>query len=124
DELELKDLLLDALQAEVVRDRGELELRFYRAWNSITVPDEPLALRIVDLPATGPSANFIVRFELWAGEERLGDYQVSASARIWREIPVAEAPLKRGQPLAGLPIAMERRDILSLRDAPGAFELD
>src|SRR5690606_35842086 len=79
DELELKDLLLDALQAEVVRDRGELELRFYRAWNSITVPDEPLALRIVDLPATGPSANFIVRFELWAGEERLGDYQVSAS---------------------------------------------
>jgi flagella basal body P-ring formation protein FlgA len=124
DEIELRDLLTAALQEEVVKSRGELELRLTRAWTSIPVPDEPISLRIVDLPATGPSAFFIARFELWCGEERLGNWQVSASAKIWREVPVAEATLRRGQLLATAPIIYERRDILALRGEVGSFELD
>ncbi len=124
DEIELRELLQQTLQKESVRDRGELELRLTRAWTSILVPEEPLSARIVDLPLTGPSANFIVRFELWGGEERVGNYQLSASARIWREVPVAEAPLRRGQSLADAATREERRDILTLRGAPGVFALN
>jgi flagella basal body P-ring formation protein FlgA len=124
DEVELRELLGATLQRDVVGQKGELELRLTRAWNSIQVPDESLNLRVVDLPATGPSANFIVRFELWNGEERLGQWQVSAAAKIWRDVPVAQVPLKRGQLLSAAPISFERRDVLALRDAPGLFALD
>ncbi|MGK7644015.1 hypothetical protein ACSRCT_22260, partial [Salmonella enterica] len=39
-ESELKELLTDVLQREHVRQRGELELGFTRAWTAVTVPDE------------------------------------------------------------------------------------
>jgi flagella basal body P-ring formation protein FlgA len=116
EEVEVRDMLRTALQREHVRDRGELELRFARAWSSIVVPDEPLSLRVVDLPASGVGAHFIVRFELWAGEERVGSWQVSAAAKVWREVLVAESGIRRGQLLRGAPIIRERRDILTLRD--------
>jgi flagella basal body P-ring formation protein FlgA len=123
DEIEVRDMLRNALQQEHVKQKGELEIRLTRTWNSVAVPDEALALRIVDVPATGPSANFIVRFELWNGEERIGNWQVSAAAKIWRELPVAQAPLKRGQLLADAVVGFERRDVLALRDAPGVFDV-
>lgn len=116
EEVEVRDMLRTVLQREQVRDRGELELRFTRAWSSIVVPDEPLSLRVVDLPASGVGAHFIVRFELWAGEERVGSWQVPAAAKVWREVLVAESGIRRGQLLRGAPITRERRDILTLRD--------
>jgi flagella basal body P-ring formation protein FlgA len=121
DEIELRELLCSTLQKETVKDKGELELRLTRNWTSLMVPEEPVSLRIVDVPATGPSANFIVRFELWSGEERLGNWQLTASARIWREVPVAVTPLRRGQLLSGADVNLERRDVLTLRGAPGIF---
>lgn len=124
DELEVRGLLLETLQTENVKEKGELELRLTRAWSSVQIPDEPISLRMIDLPATGPGAHFIVRFELWSGEERLGNWQASLAAKIWSEVPVAQAPLKRGQLLASAPIHHERRDVLALRDAPGVFELN
>jgi flagella basal body P-ring formation protein FlgA len=116
DETELKELLQTTLQQNHVKDRGELEIRLTRPWTSIAVADEPLTLKVVDLPASGVGANFIVRFELWAGQERLGNWQVAATAKVWREIFVAESPLKRGQLLRTAPILRERRDVLALRD--------
>jgi flagella basal body P-ring formation protein FlgA len=116
DETELKELLQTTLQENQVKDRGELEIRLTRPWTSIAVADEPLTLKVVDLPASGVGANFIVRFELWAGQERLGNWQVAATAKVWREIFVAESPLKRGQLLRTAPILRERRDVLALRD--------
>jgi flagella basal body P-ring formation protein FlgA len=124
EEVELRNFLCLTLQREVVKDRGELELRLLRPWAAVLVPDEPLMLRVIDMPATGPSANFILRFEILCGEERLGQWQAAASARIWRDIPVARAPLLRGHLLADAPIVFERRDTLSLRDAPGLFALN
>lgn len=124
DELELRELLRETLQQEHVKDKGELELRLTRTWTSIQIPDESVALKIIDLPSSGPGANFILRFELWTGEERLGNWQVSLAAKVWREIPVAQTPLKRGQLLPTAQVTLERRDVLALRDAPGTFDLN
>ena len=84
DETEFKTLLTATLQSETVKDKGELELRFSRAWTSLAVPDEPLTLRIMDLPASGVGANFFVRLELLAGGELVSKPQVALQARVWR----------------------------------------
>ena len=115
-ETELREMLQTALQRDQVKDRGELELRLTRSWTTIAVADEPLTLKVVDLPTAGVGANFIVRFELWAGQERLGAWQLAAAAKVWKEILVAESPIKRGQLLRSAPITSERRDVLSLRE--------
>lgn len=122
DEIEIRERLRTLLQDEHVKDKGELDLRLSRPWSSLPIPDEPVTLQIVDLPATGPGTSFFIRFELWTGNERLGNWQVAASARIWRDIPVAQVPLMRGQILADAPVTLDRRDVLALRGAPGVFD--
>ncbi|MBX3747512.1 MAG: flagellar basal body P-ring formation protein FlgA [Verrucomicrobiae bacterium] len=122
DEIEIRERLRTLVQDEYVKERGELDLRLSRPWSSLPVPDEGVTLQIVDLPATGPGTSFFIRFELWSGSERLGNWQVAASARIWREIPVAQVPLLRGQTLADAAVILERRDVLALRGAPGVFD--
>jgi flagella basal body P-ring formation protein FlgA len=116
-EAELKDLLTATLQREHVRDRGELELRFTRAWASVTVPAGPLTMNILELPSAGVSLNFIVRFELRTADQIIGTWQVPLQAHVWRDIWVARSPLKRGQLLSEADRAKERRDVLALRDA-------
>ena len=44
------------------------------------VPDEPLTLKVFDLPATGLEPQFIVHCELWNGKERVGDWQLAVQA--------------------------------------------
>ena len=116
-ESELNGLLASVLQREHVREQGELELTLARSWSSITVPDTELMLKIVELPTLGVTANFIVRFELFAGEKSLGSWQVPLKARVWRDVWVARAALRRGEPLANTDRVRERRDMLALRDA-------
>lgn len=113
---ELRQGLTAALQREHVKDKGELELRLARPWPVAWVPDDPLTLKVLDLPTTGVSPNFILRFELWTGEERVGAWQLAVQARIWREVLVARAPLKRGQLVREADLILERRDVLSLRE--------
>lgn len=113
---ELRELLAATLQAGSVKDKGELDLRLSRPWAPVTLPDETLALKIINLPASGVSPNFIVRFELAAGPERFGPWQVVAQARVMREVPVARSALKRGQPLQESDFIIESRDVLSLRE--------
>lgn len=115
-ESELRDLLAATLQRETVKDRGELELRLARPWTTVQVPDETLTLKILDLPSTGISPHFIVRFELVAGEEHLGPWQAVAQARLLRDILVAAAPMRHGQLLESSDFTVERRDILNLRE--------
>jgi flagella basal body P-ring formation protein FlgA len=103
----------------VVKERGELELRFNRPWNSLVVPDEALTLKIVELPSSGVSPSFVCRFELFAGQESVGTYQQPLGAKIakiWREIYVAQSNLLRGQSLRDADVALERRDIVNNRD--------
>lgn len=112
----LKDLLTDALQREQVKDRGELELRFNRPWNPLVVPDEPLSVKITEMPTSGVSPSFICRFEMIAGEEVVGTYQQPLGAKVWTEIFVARSNLTRGQALRDADIGLERRDIVNNRD--------
>jgi len=115
-ETELRELLTATLQGQVVKDRGELELRFSRPWVAIAVPDEPLELKILDLPASGVTPNFIARFELVSGPDRVGPWQLVLQGRLWKDVVVARSNLKRGQPLAEADVSTERRDVISLRD--------
>ncbi|MFO1497068.1 MAG: flagellar basal body P-ring formation chaperone FlgA [Verrucomicrobiota bacterium] len=117
EETEIKELLTATLQQEFVKDRGDLELRFTRPWVSAPIADEPFSLNLLDLPTAGITPNFVVRFELRAGQALLGNWQVPVQARIWRDIWVAGSALQRGQSLDRADVAKERRDILTLRDA-------
>jgi flagella basal body P-ring formation protein FlgA len=116
-------LLTALLQPQNVKDKGELELRLSRAWTAINVPDEPFTLKVLDMPTMGVTPAFIVRFELeTAHGEKVGSWQASLQARIWREIWVAHSALKRGDPLRGADLARERRDVLALRDNLAEFD--
>ena len=82
DEAEIKTFLTTTLQRDFVKEKGELELRFMRPWNPVTVVDEPLTLKVLDLPAAGVTPNFIVRFELVAGMENVGNWQVDRKSVV------------------------------------------
>lgn len=116
DEAELLALLTDTLQREQVRERGQLELRLTRPWAAISVPDGPLTLKVLELPTAGVTPSFIVRFELRAGDKALGTWQTAVQARVWREVWVAREALKRGEPFDPARVALERRDVLLLRE--------
>ncbi len=123
-ESEIKELLASALQQNYVKDRGELELRFSRPVPAAVVMDEPLTVKLLELPSAGVTANFIARFELRAGEELAGTWQIPVTAHIWQDVYVASSPLKRGQLVRDADLSRERRDMLALRDALAVVELD
>ncbi len=109
--------LTRALQERCVRDRGELELRLNRPWVTVPVPDVPLTVRLLDVPASGLSPLVLIRFELLAGTEPVGTWQAVLQARVWREVWVARGGLRRGQSVSESDLALERRDVLTLREA-------
>lgn len=116
EEHELRWLLTAAAQEHLDESRGEVELRLARAWTPLVVPDEPLSVRLLDLPRGGLRANLLLRFDLLAGEERIGGWQLSVQASLWMDLPVARSALQRGQRLIEADVAVERMDALSLRD--------
>lgn len=115
-ESDLRELLTVTLQQGHVKEKGDLELRLSRPWVPVYVPDETLILKVIDLPASGVGPNFIVRFELVAGTDRVGPWQVVVQARVMKDILVARTLLKRGQPLLSSDFTTERRDVLSMRE--------
>ncbi len=115
EEAEAISLLTSQLQQDMVRDRGELELRLARPWVPVSIPDEPLSVRVSDLPASGIGSSMMVRLELRTARETVGSWQLMVQARIWAEVWVAHSPLARGQSLRDADIAKERRDLLLLR---------
>ncbi len=112
----MNELLTATLQREFVKNRGELELHLARPWANLEVPDEPLALKITELPANGIGPSFMLSCELWNGKERVGVWELSVQAAVWREVPLARSALVRGQLLKDADVALERRDILTQRD--------
>jgi flagella basal body P-ring formation protein FlgA len=114
---DLLELLTSTLQKEYVKSQGELELHLTRPWPKLQVPDEPLTLKVAEMPSMGVSPSFVVTFELWDGRERVGNWQVPLQAAVWRDVPVAHSALQRGQPLKEADITMERSDVLIQRDA-------
>jgi flagella basal body P-ring formation protein FlgA len=120
-ERDLVQLLTDTLQQQYVKDNGQLELRLTQPWKPRTVPDEPLTLKILDLPTMGVTPHFVVRFELHAPGGSLGVLQVAVHARVWREVWVAQSALARAQPVADADIVRERRDMLAVREPVAEF---
>jgi flagellar basal body P-ring formation protein FlgA len=120
-ESDLLELLSSTLQESYVGDRGELELRLTRPWDTVNVPDEPLVLKVLDMPTAGVTPSFIVRFELCTTNETLGTWQTAVRAYVWREVWVAHTTLKRGQALADADVERERRDVLTVREPLADF---
>jgi flagella basal body P-ring formation protein FlgA len=121
---EFTKLLVDTLQREQVKDLGQLELQLTRPLPPALVPDEGVTLKVTELPSAGVGPNFIVRCELWNGAEHVSDWTVAAQAKVWRDVPVADAPLSRGQLLKDAPVSLQRRDVLTFRDACTNFPTD
>ncbi len=115
-EAEVKELAQATLQRTAVRAQGELELRLTPRWTPVSIPDEPLEMKTLELPAGGITRNFVFRAELRTPKETVGTWPLACQARIWHEIWVAAGPLKRGQLLSPNDLIRERRDILGLRD--------
>jgi len=120
----LSELLAAAIQSESVKDHGELELRFTRPWNSIVLPDEPLSAKILELPTSGVSPNFICRFELFAGGESAGVFQQALQGKVWKQVYVAHSNLQRGELLRDADVTLEKRDILNNREFLNTLPLD
>ena len=109
-------LLTSALQEQFNGANGELNLRFTRPWVSQSAPASQLTLKILEMPTSGVTSAFIVRFEIFtAAGGSLGNWQMPVQAHLWREIHVARSMLKPGVSVADADIALERRDVLALR---------
>lgn len=119
EEPELKTLLTAELQRAHVRTRGELQIRCLRPWTPASVPNEPLAVKVVELPLAGVTANFIVRFELRTEHELIGQWQMPLQAQIWNDVWVARSLVPRGELLRDADLSKERRDVMTLREAIG-----
>jgi flagella basal body P-ring formation protein FlgA len=116
EEDELRNLLTDFLNAGRGTNDAEWELRFTRPWIPVTVPDEPLKVEILEPAVNRITATSILRFEMRAGRQLVGSWQVPVYARLWRGVVIAETALKRGQLLSDAALTHVRRDVLSLRD--------
>ena len=123
-EADFTRLLTETLQREQVKDQGQLELQLTHPLPPALIPDEGVTMKITELPSAGVGPNFIVRCELWNGAEHVSDWTVAAQARVWRDVPVADAPLSRGQLLKDAPVSLQRRDVLMFRDACTNFPTD
>jgi hypothetical protein len=121
---EFTQLLIDTLQREQVKNQGQLELQLTHPLPPALVPDEGVTLKVTELPSAGVGPNFIVRCELWNGMEHVSDWTVAAQARVWRDVPVADAPLSHGMLLKDAPVSLQRRDVLMFRDACTNFPTD
>ncbi|HMJ88585.1 MAG TPA: flagellar basal body P-ring formation chaperone FlgA [Candidatus Acidoferrum sp.] len=123
DEEALKVLLTTQFQTDFIKDRGDLELRLARVWNEVMVPDEPLTLKIIEMPANGVAPLFVCRFELVTTNETVGTWQVSLIAKVWREVWASRTALRRGALLADADLTRERRDVLMLREPLAEFDV-
>ena len=114
-------LLTATLQNDYVKDRGDLELNFKQPWVAPMLPDEPLTVKILELPAVGVTASFIIRFQLCTAQGSVGTWQATVRAHVWREVWVAHSNLMRGTPVGSADIVRERFDVLNVREALAEF---
>ena len=121
-ESDVLGLLPAELQHDYIKDKGQLELHLAQPWNPLLLPDEPLTLDVLEMPAVGVTPGFIVRFTLRTTHETLGTWSANLQAHVWREVLVASSQLQRGDAVTLDQFARERRDLLVIREA--VAELD
>jgi flagella basal body P-ring formation protein FlgA len=121
DQSDLVTLMTTTLQQDYVKDKGELEINFTQPWASHKVSDEPLTIKILEMPTIGVSSSFIVRFELRNDHGSIGSWQLPVRAHVWHDAWVAHAMLKRGDSLADADVTRERRDMLLFHEPLAEF---
>jgi len=119
EEDELRTLLTAALSQRRNQEGAQWELLLTRPWTPILVPDAPLTAEILEPGLNRITSICILRFELRSAQKTIGSWQVPVQARLWRQIPVAQSHLRRGQLLREADFANERRDVLALREPLG-----
>ena len=117
----LVTLLTTSLQQDYVKDRGELELNLTQPWDATVIPDEPLTVKVLELPTEGVTRSFILRFQLCTATDIAGTWDVTLQAHIWRNVWVAHSDLLRGQLLADADVVQDRRDILTAHEPLADF---
>jgi flagellar basal body P-ring formation protein FlgA len=120
----VQELLTEKLTADYLSQGGELELRLVRKWTEVPIPDEPLVVKLSQLPAQGVMQSFSVRLELANDREKLGSWQIPVRASLWKDVWVAQRNLKRGEVLQPGDLGRERRDVLVSRNHIEADTLD
>jgi flagella basal body P-ring formation protein FlgA len=123
-EMDALSLLTETLQRDYVKDKGRLELDFTQPWEAAIVPDEPLTVKILELPISGVTPVFIIRFELCTRAESIGIWQASVRAHVWRNVWAAHSNLQRGQLTSEADVDQERRDVLGIHDSLAQFSAD
>ncbi|HTV41937.1 MAG TPA: flagellar basal body P-ring formation chaperone FlgA [Candidatus Sulfotelmatobacter sp.] len=114
-------LLTARLQSDYVKDQGELELAFTEPWDAPVVPDEPLTVKILEVPTSGVAPLFIARFQLCTATETVGTWEVSARAHVWKDVWVAHTDLSRGELVADADVIRDRRDVLAAHEPLADF---
>ncbi len=114
-EAEVRDRITQELQRRFARNGGEIEVRLSRPWRPVSIPDESLDIRLLDLPTAGLQSLISLKVEGMVGGDAVGSWFQPIQVRHWCEVPVAAAALRRGQPLAEVETVLERRDVLVSR---------
>ena len=114
-EAEVRDQITQELQRRFARNGGEIEVRLSRPWRSVSIPDESLDIRLLDLPTAGLQSLISLKVEGLGGGDAVGSWFQPIQVRHWCEVPVAAAALRRGQPLVEVETVLERRDVLVSR---------
>jgi flagella basal body P-ring formation protein FlgA len=117
-------LLTSTLQKNYVKDKGELELNFTQPWTAPVLPDEPLTVKILELPTAGVTPSFIIRFQLCTTNETVGTWQATVQAHVWRDVWVAHSDLQRGELVGDADVARDRRDVLGIYESLAEFSTD
>jgi flagella basal body P-ring formation protein FlgA len=117
-------LLTATLQTNYVKDKGDLELAFTQPWITPVLPDEPLTVKILELPTAGVTPSFITRFQLCTATQTVGTWQATVQAHVWREVWVAHSDLQRGALISNADVARERRDVLNVNESLAEFSHD
>ena len=117
-------LLTTTLQKNYVKDKGELEITFTHPWTAPVLPDEPLTVKILELPTVGVTPSFIIRFQLCTATQTVGTWQATLQAHVWREVWVAHSDLQRGELISDADVARERRDMLGVNESLADFSRD
>jgi flagella basal body P-ring formation protein FlgA len=124
-EKEVLQRLTPVLQKQFVKEQGELQLRLAQPLAAITIPDEAFVIKVLELPTSGVISAFIVRFEIQTAQgETVGSWQASLLAKVCRDIWVATSAMKRGDPVRGIDLTRERRDVLLCGESLAEFVPD
>jgi flagella basal body P-ring formation protein FlgA len=114
---QVRVMLAEALERQLGKNGGQLEIKLNRSWTPITVPEGALSVEVLEPPLNRLSSLCIVRFELLSGKDVVGTWQASLQCHLWREVLVARSSLPRGAALNEADFDKEKRDVLTLNEA-------